>query len=165
MAELRLVPDCADAVEGFSPRSPIRVVLAEDHPLLREGLRRLLDADEGIEVIAEAEDLASARRHVDCERPQVLVLDIAMISGAARETIGKLRARAPDTHVVLLAMDESLVVAQHVLACGALGFVLADRADGELAQAVCAGARGEKYISPRIAERLDAALRRLATEE
>jgi DNA-binding NarL/FixJ family response regulator len=62
-------------------------------------------------------------------------------------------------------MHESPVLAQHVLASGALGVVLKDRADGELAQAVRAAARGEEYVSPRVADRLDAALRRALVEE
>jgi two-component system, NarL family, response regulator NreC len=148
----------AEARES-SPPSPIRVVLAEDHALLRSSLRVLLDVEEGLEVVAEANDLQAALRHVHGEGPRVLVLDLGMISDAARETIGKLRAQAPGTQVVILTMHESPVVAQHVLAAGALGVVLKDQADGELAPAVRAAARGERYVSPRVADRLAAALR------
>jgi len=133
--------------------------------LLRGGLRAVLDAEEDVEVIAEAEDLESALGHIRGGRPHVLVLDLGMLGGSARETIRKLRAQAPGTQVVLLTMDESPVVAQHVLACGAVGFVLKDRADDELATAVRAAARGEEYVSVRVAGRLDAALRRSLTEE
>jgi len=136
----------------------IRIVLAEDHALLRDSLRLSLDAEEGVEVIAEANDLASATRCVDRERPHVLVLDVGMVRGSSARKIGKLRARAPDTQVVLLTMEESPVLAQHILACGALGVVLKDRADEELGQAVRAAAREKEYLSPRIAERLRAAL-------
>jgi two-component system, NarL family, response regulator NreC len=158
MADLHLVPAPAAAKARESlARSPIRVVLAEDHALLRSSLRALLDAEEGVEVVAEADDLESAARHV-AAAPLVLVLDLGMLDGSAREGIGKLRARAPGTQVVLLTMDESPVVAQYVLAGGALGFVLKDRADEELALAVRAAARGEEYVSPRVAARLDAAV-------
>jgi DNA-binding NarL/FixJ family response regulator len=154
MADLHLV--AAPPTGGvFSPSSPIRVVLAEDHAVLRTSLRLLLDAEDGIEVIAAAEDLHTARRHVRGESPHVLVLDLGMIRGAVRETIGKLRTRAPGTQVVLLTMDDSAVVAKHILACGALGFVLKDQADGELAPAVRAVADGQEYVSPRITMRLD----------
>ncbi len=165
MADLRVVPAGADAaVESFPP-SPIRVVLAEDHALLRGALRLSLAAEEGIEVITDAADLPSALRHVHGDRPHVLVLDLGMVSGSSREAIGKLRTRAPETQVVLLTMDGSPLVAQHVLASGALGFVLKDRADDELVPAVRAAARGEQYVSPRVAERLHAALRRSLAEE
>lgn len=152
MAALHLVSGAADEARESSPRSPIRVVLAEDHALLRSSLGVLLDAEEGVEVVAEAGDLESAVRHVGAA-PHVLVLDLGMLGGSAREVIGKLRARARGTQVVLLTMDESPVLAQYVLAAGALGFVLKDRADEELALAVRAAARGEEYVSPRVAAR------------
>jgi len=164
MADLRLVAAPAEIKEAV-PSLPIRVVLAENHRAMRDGVRLLLDAEEGIQVIGEAEHLEAALRLTDGEQPHVLVLALAMISGSARETIGKLRARAPAMQVVILTMDESPVVAQHLLACGALGLVLKDRADDELATAVHAAARGEQYISSMIAERLDMALRRSRPEE
>jgi CheY-like chemotaxis protein len=93
MVDLRLVPATTDAAgESLSP-TPIRVVLAEDHAPLRDALRRVLD-EEDIEVIAQTDDLASALGHVQRDRPRVLVLDLGMASPSARETIGKLRARA-----------------------------------------------------------------------
>ncbi len=152
MADLHLVSLPADGVLESLASSPIRVVLGEDHALLCRSLRVLLDAEEGIEVVAEADDLESVLRQVR-ERPHVLVLDLGMLGDAARETIGKLRGRAPDTQVVLLTMHESPVVAQHMLAAGALGFVLKDQADTELAPAVWAAAHGEEYVSPRVAAR------------
>ena len=80
------------------------------------------------------------------------------------ETIGKLREQAPDTQIVVLTMDENPVFAQRALACGAVGFVLKDVADGELPQAVRAAARGEEYVSPRVAARLDALHRSLTDD-
>ncbi len=132
---------------------------------MREGLRSLLDIEEGIEVIVQAEDLRSALHCVYRDMPHVLVLDLGMVRGSSDETIGRLRTRAPGTQIVLLTLEESPVLAQHVLACGALGYVLKDRADAELADAVRAAARGDKYISPRVAGRLNAALRLALTEE
>ena len=162
MADLHLV-SARDIGESF-PLSPVRVVLAENHAVLRDGMRQLLDAEDGIEVVAEAEDLESALRAVRREGPHVLVLSLGMLDGAVREKIGKLRARAPGTQVVILTMEESPVLAQHVLACGARGLVLKDRADSDLAPAVRAVAGGEEYLSPRVAERLDGALRRSLPE-
>ncbi len=158
MANLHLVSAPAGEAWESLVSSPIRVVLAEDHVLLRSSLRVLLDAAEGVEVVAEAGDLESAVRRLGAA-PHVLVLDLGMLGGSAREGIAKLRARAPATQVVLLTMDESPVLAQYLLAGGALGFVLKDRADEELAVAVRAAARREEYVSPRVAARLNAALR------
>ena len=145
--------------------SPIRVVLADDHALMRRSLRLLLDGEEGVEVIAEACDLASVVRHVHGHQPHVLVLDPGMPGGSSIETIGKLRERVPDTQVVVVTMDDSPVFAQRALATGALGFVLKDLADSELPQAVRAAAVGEEYVSPRVAARLDALHRALTDDE
>jgi len=155
-AHLRLAPSPPGTGSIVSVESPIRVILADDHSLMRRGLRLLLDGEEDVEVIAEAVDLASVVRLVHSRQPHVLVLDLSMPDGSSIETIGKLRERVPDTQIVVLTMDDSPVFAQHSLAAGALGFVLKDLADSDLPQAVRAAARGEEYVSPRVAPRLDA---------
>jgi two-component system, NarL family, response regulator NreC len=164
MPNLHLVGRNVETPES-SRGSRIRVVLAVDHALMRSSLRVLLDGEEDIEVVAVADDLESARRHVRDGRPDVFLLDLVLVGGPARDAIGKLRSRAPRTQLVLLTLDESVVVAQHVLACGALGLVLKDQADVELAPAVRAAARGERYVSPRVADRLAAALRGSLVDE
>jgi two-component system response regulator NreC len=136
--------------------APIRVVLADDHAMMRRGLRRLLDREDGVEVIAEADDLRSALENARTRRPDVLVLDLGMPDGSSIDAIGELRERLPDTQVVVITMQDSPVFAQRAFAVGAVGFVAKDLADGELPQAVHAAARGQEYISPRVALRLDA---------
>ena len=155
-AHLHLAPSPPGTGAIVSAESPIRVILADDHSLIRRSLRLLLDGEEGVEVIAEAVDLASVVRLVHNRRPHVLVLDLSMPDGSSIETIGKLREQVPDTQIVVLTMDDSPVFAQRSHAAGALGFVLKDLADGELPEAVRAAARGEEYVSPRVAPRLDA---------
>jgi two-component system response regulator NreC len=151
-----LVSSTADATTALASALPVRVVLADDHALMRRSLRLLLDGERDVEVIAEASDLDSAVRHVQDDRPQVLVLDLSMPDGSSIEAIGKLRKRVPETQIVALTMDDNPVFAQRALAAGALGFVVKELADDELPQAVRAAARGEKYISPRMAPRLEA---------
>jgi two-component system response regulator NreC len=160
-SHLHLAPVPTEVGAIRSERS-IRVILADDHLLMRRGLRLLLDGEDGVEVIAEAVDLASVVRLVHSHRPHVLVLDLSMPDGSSIETIGKLRERVPATQIVVLTMDDSPVFAQRSLAAGALGFVLKDLADSELPQAVRAAAQGEGYVSPRVAARLDALQRSLA---
>lgn len=140
---------------------PIRVVLADDHALMRRSLRMLLDGEDGVEVIAEAADIVSVTRDVVRLEPHVLVLDLNMPGGSSIEAISQLRERAPDTKIVLMTMEENPGFAQRAFAAGALAFVAKDRSDSELAQAVRAAARGEEFISPRIATRLDALHRSL----
>jgi two-component system response regulator NreC len=162
---LRLAPSPAGTASVVFAASPIRVVLADDHALMRRSLRLLLDGEEGIEVIAEADELASAVRHVHDHQPRVLVLDLRMPGGSSVETIGKLRERVPDTQIVVLTMEDNPVLAQRALASGALGFVLKELADSELPQAIRAAASGEEYVSPRVAARLDALRRSLTDDE
>ena len=135
---------------------PIRVVLADDHTLMRRSLRLLLDGEDDVEVIAEASDLATVVSHVGRHRPNVLVADLRLPSGSSIDAIRRLRAQAPDTEIVVLTMDESPLFAQHAVDAGAIGYVLKDRADSELLTAIRCAANGEEYVSARIATGLDA---------
>jgi two-component system response regulator NreC len=152
---LQLAPDPVETGSEDSSQSPIRVVVADDHVLMRHSLRLLLDAEDGVEVVAEAEDLASALRAVRSHRPDVLVLDLRLPGEPANETIATLHEQAPETHIVVATMHESRVYAEHALACGALGFVHKELADTELAEAVRAAAQGLKYVSPSVADRVE----------
>lgn len=130
---------------------------------MRHSLRLLLDGENGIEVIAEANDLASVVGHVQEAEPHVLVLDLSMPDGSSFEAISQLRERVPNTQVVALTMEEDPEFAQRSFAAGAVGFVMAEVSDAELPEAIRAAADGEEYISPRTAARLDA-LQRSLTE-
>lgn len=153
--ELHTAATPGESEQVVIPPAPIRVVLADDHALMRYGLRLTLDDDPDVEVIAEADDMATAIRQVHMRKPNVLVLDLSMRGGSSVETIGELRMHAPDTKVVVLSMNDNPAFAQHALAAGALGFVLKDLADSELPDALHAAARGESYVSPRVASRLE----------
>ncbi len=131
---------------------------------MRRSVRLLLDGEENMEVIAEASDLASVARHVQGHQPHVLVLDLNMSGGSSLEAISQLRERVPETQIVVMTMQDSPVFAQRAFAAGAVGFILKDFADTELPEAIRAAARGEEYVSPRVASRLDA-LHRALTED
>jgi two-component system response regulator NreC len=132
------------------------VILADDHITVRRNLRLLLEREDGMEVIAEADDLSAVVRHVAAHVPHVLILDLRMPNGSSIATIRRLREFAPDTEIVVLAMEESPAFAQRALDAGALGFVVKDHADRELPLAVRQAVRGEDYVSPRLSTRLDA---------
>jgi len=142
----------------------IRVVLADDHALMRRSLRLLLDSAEGIEVVDEASDLAEVTHHVHGHRPHVLVLDLGMPNGSSIEVIRLLRKQVPDTEIVVLTMEDGPGFAQQALDAGAIGFVLKDYADTELPRAVRSTARGEEYLSPRVAARLQSLRRSVADD-
>jgi two-component system, NarL family, response regulator NreC len=143
----------AAPVGQASPVS-IRVVLADEHALMRRGLRRLLDVEADVEVVTEAGDLATAIRQVRRHLPRVLVIDLSMSNGSSIEAVRTLRRGVPGTEIVVLTMEESRVFSQTALDAGAIGFVLKQAAEAELAQAVRTAARGERFLSPRLAARL-----------
>ena len=138
------------------PRLSIRIVLAEDHIAVRRNLKALLDREEGMTVVSEAADLQTAARNVHGDRPHVLVLDLEMPGGSSLETVARLRCLAPDTEIVVLTMEPSPILARRALETGAAGFVLKDRADDELPQAIRTAAAGGEYVSPRVTDGLDA---------
>jgi two-component system, NarL family, response regulator NreC len=136
--------------------APIRVVLADDHTMMCRTLRQVLQSGQGVDVIAEAVDLPAVMTHVGRHVPHVLVLDLRLSNGSSIEMIRRLRAQFPETQVVVLTMEENPLFARHAIDAGAIGFVVKDRADTDLLTAVRLAARGEAYVSPRIASGLGA---------
>ena len=136
--------------------SEIRVVVADDHAIVRRGLRQVLGADAGFALVAEAVDLDSARRAVLGHRPDVLVLDLNMPGGSTLQAIPELRNAFPDTQIVVLTMQNEPAYARQALKAGALGFVLKEAAESELLDAVRRAAAGEGYLNPRLGAQLAA---------
>ena len=134
----------------------IRVVVADDHAIVRRGLRQVLGADAGFALVAEAVDLDSARRAVLGHRPDVLVLDLNMPGGSTLQAIPELRSAFPDTQIVVLTMQNEPAYARQALKAGALGFVLKEAAESELLDAVRRAAAGEGYLNPRLGAQLAA---------
>ncbi|MEZ5077588.1 MAG: response regulator transcription factor [Solirubrobacterales bacterium] len=132
----------------------LTVVIADDHRVVRTGLRLLLEAEPGIEVVAEADDVASARRCVLSRRPGVLVLDLNMPGGSSLAAIPGLREEAPETQIVVLTMQDDPAFAREALKAGALGFVLKRAAEDELIEAVRLAAQGEAYLNPQLGARI-----------
>jgi two-component system, NarL family, response regulator NreC len=132
----------------------IEIVLADDHAVVRSGLRLLLDSEADFEVVAEAGDVEVARRQVRGHHPAVLVLDLNMPGGSSLEAIPAIRAESPNTQIVVLTMQEEPAFARHALGAGALGYVLKEAANDELVKAVRGAAAGETYLNPRLGARL-----------
>ena len=132
-----------------------RIVLADDHGVVRAGLRLLLDAEPGFEVVAEAADVDGALRAVLGHKPEVLVLDLNMPGGrSSLEALPDVAQRSPATRTVILTMQEDPEYARRALRAGALGYVLKDAADGELVDAVRRVAEGGTYLNPALGARL-----------
>ncbi|HEX8120557.1 MAG TPA: response regulator transcription factor [Solirubrobacteraceae bacterium] len=132
---------------------PLRVVLADDHAVVRSGLKLLL-AQAGMEVVAEAGDVETALRYVLGHKPDVLVLDLNMPGAPSLPAIPKFLEASPGTHVVVLTMQQEPEFAREALRSGATGYVLKEAADAELVQAIEAAREGRTYVNPSLGARL-----------
>ncbi len=120
-----------------------KIVIADDHRVVRSGLRMLLDREEGFEVVAEAGDVADAHRYVRAHRPDVLILDLNMPGRPSLDAIPDIREASPETEIVVLTMQNEPAFARRALQAGVRGYVLKDAADAELVQAVRSAAVGD----------------------
>ena len=150
-------PTIFHAVEaGDSTQSEITIVLADDHQVVRSGLRMVLQAEDGLEVVAEAGDVATAQQKVLGYRPRVLVLDLNMSGESSLPAISRIRETSPGTEIVVLTMQNDPAFAREALRSGAVGYVLKEAADAELVQAVRMAAEGRTYLNPELGARLAA---------
>jgi two-component system response regulator NreC len=132
----------------------IRIVLADDHAVVRSALRMLLEAEPDFEVAAEAGDSDTATRYVLGHKPDVLVLDLNMPGESGLSAIPRLRSQSPGTQIVVLTMQGETAFAREAMQAGARAYVLKDAAESELVQAVRLAARGETYLQPELGARL-----------
>jgi two-component system response regulator NreC len=133
-----------------------RVVIADDHAVVRAGLRLVLDAEDGIEVVAEVGDAEAAARAVLGHRPHVLVLDLNMPGEPSLQVIPRIVEQSPETAIVVLTMQEDPNFAREALRSGARGYVLKDSANAELVQAVKLAREGRTYLNPEMGARMAA---------
>jgi len=136
------------------PARPIRVFLVDDHALMREGLRAVLERRENVEIVGEAGDGHEALRSIEAAAPDVVVMDIAMPGLNGIEVARRLRAGFPQARILALSMYDDQEYASEVLRAGAAGYILKDAASSELVKAIEAIARGEGYLYPIIARKL-----------
>jgi two-component system response regulator NreC len=134
------------------------IVLADDHAVVRSGLRLVLEREPGFEVVSEAGDADTALRTVLGHKPTVLVLDLNMPGElSSLDAIPRVQEVSPETRVVILTMQEDPEFARRALRAGAAGYVLKEAADDELVDAVRRVAGGETYLNPRLGAVLAAA--------
>lgn len=130
--------------------SGIRVLLADDHALVRAGIRMILQTLDGVQVVAEAQDGRGVIELVETLRPDVALLDISMPDLNGIETAARIRIRFPQTRVVILSMHAGEEYVSQALRAGASGYLLKDATPAELELALRAVVRGETYLSPRV---------------
>jgi DNA-binding NarL/FixJ family response regulator len=144
-------------------RNAVSVLLVDDHAVVREGYRRLLERHEGIIVIGEAGDAASAHSLFLKLKPQIVVMDVTMPGTSGIEVMQRMLKSKPDARVLVFSMHEDTIFATRALQAGAFGYLTKSSAPHMLVEAVHALAQGTKYVSAAIAQKL--ALRRFTHDK
>lgn len=129
------------------------IVLADDHHIVRQGLRALLEVENDLQVIGEAGDGLEAVRNVETLNPSVLVLDLMMPGLNGLDVLKQIKRRAPQTHIVILSMYANEAYVFEAFSNGASAYVLKDSSSADLVQAVREAAAGRHYLSPPLSDR------------
>jgi two-component system response regulator NreC len=132
----------------------VTVLLADDHPIVRQGLRHLLEAEPDLKIVGEAEDGLQAVQLTERFKPNVLIVDIMMPGLNGLDVLRQVKERSPATCCIVLSMQSADVYVVEALKSGALGYVLKETGPSELVNAVQQVIGGKRYLSPRLSERL-----------
>jgi DNA-binding NarL/FixJ family response regulator len=134
--------------------SALTIVLADDHQVVRSGLRALLETTLGAQIVGEASDGLAALQLAERLQPNILIVDLMMPGLTGLEVARRVRQRAPHIRVVVLSMHAAESYVREALHAGAIGYVLKEAPAAEVVQAVCAAATGQRFLSPALSERL-----------
>ena len=134
----------------------IRVLVCDDHALVRSGLRRLLESESSFDVVGEAADAEHAVAGVAELKPDVLLLDVVMPGRSGIEALGDLQAASPETRVLVLSMQDDPRYVRQAFAAGARGYLVKEAAGADLVQAIQEVAAGRQYVHPSLGARLAA---------
>jgi DNA-binding NarL/FixJ family response regulator len=126
----------------------LHILIADDHGIVRSGIRMLIDRQQGMHVVAEAEDGIQAVELAQAAKPDVAILDVSMPRMTGLQAAREIRAHAPGTSVLLLSMHDDERYFFDAVDVGAAGYVLKRSADTDLIDAIQAVARGEQFVSP-----------------
>jgi two-component system response regulator NreC len=132
----------------------IRVVVVDDHAVVRSGLRHVLDSAEGIEVVGEAGDSQHAIFEARAKKPDVILMDIVMPGRSGIETIPDVLKEAPEGKVLILSMQDDPNYVRDAFAAGASGYILKEAADTDLVSAIREVAAGGRYVHPTLGARM-----------
>ena len=132
----------------------VRVLIADDHPVVRSGIRGMLASDPGFEVVGEAADGAEAVALALRERPDIVLMDLRMPELDGASATAEISARRPETRILVLTTYDTDADIVRAIEAGAVGYLLKDVPHEELSRAIRAAARGEPALAPTVAERL-----------
>ncbi len=141
------------------PRRPIRVIVADDHAVVREGIRSVLDQASGFEVVGEASNGEEALAAVEAKRPDVLILDITMPGRSGLEVTAEVHNRPNPTRVLILSMHDHPEYVLEAIRAGADGYILKTAGPAEVRRAVRSVADGQPFVPALVARRLREAIR------
>lgn len=142
-----------DAATPTTERT-ISIVIADDHAVMRSGLKLLLETEQDLAVVAEAGDVEETIRKLKAYKPDVLLLDLHMPGGPSLQAIPEMRQVSPNTHIVVLTMQNSPGFVRESLRLGAIGYVTKEAADAEVVDAVRLAADDQPYLHPKLGARL-----------
>jgi len=135
----------------------IRVLIVDDHAVVRSGLRRVLEAEDDLEVVGEASDMRTAIFEAREQKPDVVLMDLVMPGGSGIEATAAVLKEAPDAIVLVLSMQDDPRYVREAFEAGASGYVLKEAADAEVVDAIREVAGGRRYVHPALGARLVAA--------
>jgi DNA-binding NarL/FixJ family response regulator len=136
------------------PTAKIRIFIADDHPIVRQGLRRIVEADPGMVISGEADSAAALLAGLETAATDLVLLDVSMPGGLFLETLRELRTRHPTIRVLALSVHPEDEWAVRALRAGASGYLTKDHSPDQLLDAIRRVYRGGKYVSPTLAEQL-----------
>ena len=145
----------------------ISVLVADDHSVVREGVRRLIEGESDIQLCGEAADGREVLEQVEAHRPNVVILDITMPCLSGLETLERVRSKHPDIKTILLSIHADPPMIQNAISLGVDGYLLKNARSSEILSAIRAVTRGGSYFSPPVAKEIVAQIRepRPATEQ
>jgi DNA-binding NarL/FixJ family response regulator len=133
-----------------------RVLLVDDHPIVRQGLRRMLEAEADLTVCAEADSEAAAREAIRAQKPDIVVVDLSLDRGDGIELVREMHAEDPQLRMLVLSMHDETIYAERLLAAGAMGYIMKQAASDQLLTAVRKVLDGRMYVSETVQRTLDA---------
>jgi DNA-binding NarL/FixJ family response regulator len=131
-----------------------RVLIVDDHPIVRQGLKRMIETEPDMEVCGEAATESQARRAIRELVPDIVIVDLALQEGDGLELVRDVHAHHPDVPMLVLSMHDETIYAERLLAEGASGYIMKQAAADQLLNALRAVLRGERYLSEQIAQTL-----------
>ncbi len=143
-----------DAAGSADLRRKRRVLIVDDHPMIRQGLRRVMDNESDLIVCAEAESVRDARTAINQSLPDVVIVDISLKQGDGMELVREVRAHHPQLPILVLSMHDELIYAERMLSAGASGYIMKQAASDQLLVAIRRVLGGGIYVSESVGANL-----------